>query len=78
MQPKFAFNGLRLAKNVVLDLTLGEFSAGNDEFSSPFFLKSRYTGGFWQNDRFQGFKMCPNSTYRRADPVADDRESLEA
>jgi len=33
---------------------------------------------FWQNDLYQGVKMCPNSTYWRADPVADDLESLKA
>jgi len=31
-----------------------------------------------KKDRFQGFKMCPNSTYWKADLVADDLESLEA
>jgi hypothetical protein len=42
-----------------------------------FFKKFRVTGIFWQNNRFHGFKMCPNSTYWMADPVADDLDSLK-
>jgi hypothetical protein len=58
MQPKFAFNGLRLAKNVFLDLTLGEFSAGNHEFSCLFFKNPDIRGFFGKTTDFRDLKCA--------------------
>jgi hypothetical protein len=58
MQQKFALNGLRLAKNIVLDLPLGEFSAGNHEFSSPFFKNPDIRGFFGKTTDFRDLKCA--------------------
>jgi len=42
----------------------------------PFLKKSCYTELFLKKDRFQGFKMCPNSTYWMADLSKDDLKVL--
>jgi len=58
MQPKFALNGLRLAKNVVLDLTQGEFSARNHEFRCLFFKNPDIRGVFGKTTVFRDLKCA--------------------
>jgi hypothetical protein len=58
MQPKFALNGLRLAKNVVLDLTMGEFSVRNHEFSSPFLKNPAVWSLFCKMTGFRDLKCA--------------------
>ena len=58
MQPKFALNGLRLAKNVVLDLTQGEFSARNHEFRCLFFKNPDIRGVFSKITGFRDLKCA--------------------
>ena len=58
MQFKFALNGLRLAKNVVLDLTLGEFSARNHEFGCLFFKNPAVWSLFGKMTGFRDLKCA--------------------
>jgi len=58
MQPKFALNGLRLAKNAVLDLTCGEFSARNHEFRCLFFKNPAVWSLFGKMTGFRDLKCA--------------------